>query len=375
MKKQVNCLKGGGVGDRTVRRYHIVFDTPRLRKLLALLSTKERKIVGLLTSSDARTRIEAIKPLQEMKFSKHMLSLIQPLIKDSSAEVRVNAIGIIRMYAAKTSQKAVNFYGNRAPEVQAQASRLFRRLRRENIPLLEGRLNDNSAEVRRAAIFALDVLNSKRSIPLINKKLADPDALVRFQTVFCLRDLKAKKSIPLIEGKLDDPNKRVRIQALIAIGELGSKQSVPLVERKLTDVPEVRSEAVSVLMELNSKRSVPLIEPLLRDPNPKVHSATVSALAALSDKPEHHRLYSNQPEAFFEKDRRRFAEFQKTHSQIQLIGGNLAGKAIVRFISESSFLGWKKAFEAESAWKEAGFDYVPIEPILRTKGGRLRAKK
>ena len=37
-------------------------------------------------------------------------------------------------------------------------------------------------------------------------------------------------------------------------------------------------------------------------------------------------------------------------------------------------MAWKKAFEAEDAWVESGFDYIPIEPILKKKG-KYRIKK
>jgi len=40
------------------------------------------------------------------------------------------------------------------------------------------------------------------------------------------------------------------------------------------------------------------------------------------------------------------------------------GKIIMRIIKFSSFLAWKKAYEDHEAWRKAGFDYVPVEPIL-----------
>ena len=48
-----------------------------------------------------------------------------------------------------------------------------------------------------------------------------------------------------------------------------------------------------------------------------------------------------------------------------LLGGPLVGKAIIRIIDEDSFEEWKKAYSAKGVWEELGFDYIPIEPILK----------
>jgi hypothetical protein len=77
-------------------------------------------------------------------------------------------------------------------------------------------------------------------------------------------------------------------------------------------------------------------------------------------------LYNNS------KDSRGFGgRLNKTGSEIILIdtapgfeGKSFKGKIITREIQIGPFLAWKKAYENHEAWKEAGYDYVPIEPIL-----------
>jgi hypothetical protein len=77
-------------------------------------------------------------------------------------------------------------------------------------------------------------------------------------------------------------------------------------------------------------------------------------------------LYNNS------KDSRGFGgRLNKTGSEIILIdtapgfeGKSFKGKIITREIQIGLFLAWKKAYENHEAWKEAGYDYVPIEPIL-----------
>jgi len=55
--------------------------------------------------------------------------------------------------------------------------------------------------------------------------------------------------------------------------------------------------------------------------------------------------------------------FAKTGSETTLIGGELKGKSIIRHIQPEAFLAWQKIYENYQTWEEAGFDYVPIEPI------------
>lgn len=62
------------------------------------------------------------------------------------------------------------------------------------------------------------------------------------------------------------------------------------------------------------------------------------------------------------------SSFSKTGSEITLLHSKLfKNNLIIRHIEESCFLAWKKAYESYSDWTEAGFDYVPIEPIYSFK--------
>jgi len=66
----------------------------------------------------------------------------------------------------------------------------------------------------------------------------------------------------------------------------------------------------------------------------------------------------------------RRGEFEKTDSRTTLLGGELVGKAIVRHIDIESFRSWQKIFESWRIWKNNGFDYVPVEPILSVRLSR-----
>ena len=98
-----------------------------------------------------------------------------------------------------------------------------------------------------------------------------------------------------------------------------------------------------------------------------VRFSAVGALRVLfPDDLRWHRLYAGQDPAFFDKERRIVrGRFVKTGSDTFLLGGNLVGKSIVRVISKNAFDAWKKAF----------LDGVAVEPILKSKRGRLRFRE
>lgn len=57
--------------------------------------------------------------------------------------------------------------------------------------------------------------------------------------------------------------------------------------------------------------------------------------------------------------------FEKDGSDTTLLGSGLENKIIIRHITPESFLAWKKAFDNYNMWKNEGFDYVPVEPIVK----------
>ena len=57
-------------------------------------------------------------------------------------------------------------------------------------------------------------------------------------------------------------------------------------------------------------------------------------------------------------------EFEKTGSDLIVVGGELKNKVIFHSITPDAFLNWQKAYEDHELWHRAGFDYVPIEPIF-----------
>ncbi len=72
------------------------------------------------------------------------------------------------------------------------------------------------------------------------------------------------------------------------------------------------------------------------------------------------RLYDNTE---VESDHFTRTNFKKSGSTTTLLGGKLKQKIILRTISPQAFTAWQALFENTKYWTDAGFDYVPIEPI------------
>lgn len=54
----------------------------------------------------------------------------------------------------------------------------------------------------------------------------------------------------------------------------------------------------------------------------------------------------------------------KSGYETTVLGGKLKGKVVIRRLEEHAFRAWKWLYEQHAYWKENGFDYVPIEPIV-----------
>lgn len=123
-----------------------------------------------------------------------------------------------------------------------------------------------------------------------------------------------------------------------------------------------------------------LVSQILADKNEGYAQGSKSYLAGHSSETRHHELYSAVPRKQLEgrvdeKGVVPYAIFPKTGSSLDLLADKYIGKEIVRIIKPESYECWKKALEAKGVWEEAGFDYIPIEPILVSENGELQAKK
>lgn len=207
-------------------------------------------------------------------------------------------------------------------------------------------------------IRALSKLRGTSSIPLLRELLKQCDVydprpvqLIASALIVSLATLTDKDSIPYIAKFLDSYNNRLRQDACVSLGYLYAIDYVD----KLTDI-------------------------MNNDPDYNVRRRARQALKYIKSTHEgeydlrKHLLYMGQPESFFKPGFPKRAAFEKTGSETILLGGAQAGKAIIRIVDEIAFKAWLQALSSD-VWKKYGFDYVPVEPILRRWDGSLRVKK
>jgi len=77
-------------------------------------------------------------------------------------------------------------------------------------------------------------------------------------------------------------------------------------------------------------------------------------------------LYDKTPNRFRKWDFLKDGSFTTLLDKVPQ-GESLKGRAIIRTIPEISYLAWVEAFSAYEIWKARGFEYVPIEQIIRAK--------
>lgn len=140
-----------------------------------------------------------------------------------------------------------------------------------------------------------------------------------------------------------------------------------------------REKALNILALLDFNEFRSLIEEISKEDSDVGVFAT--NLLAFKGGIREHRLYKSLDKNFFESGKEKSLgciprrEFSKTGSETILLGGKAVGKVIVRIVTERAFLVWKEAFEAEGFWRSKGFDYIPIEPILKKENGDLMVYK
>ncbi len=160
----------------------------------------------------------------------------------------------------------------------------------------------------------------------------------------------------MIHNGICDSDKIVRMMAgdWVDCSENDPKHIAAMREMMESEYADVRLQGIGAYF------SVPGATPdALRTEYPK-HFDELAVFATQTP------LYSSVPSKFFHR------AFQKSGSDLELLDRvpwgadrTLRGKVIRRNIPLYAYLAWKRAFDAMDVWKNLGFDYVPVEPIIR----------
>lgn len=184
---------------------------------------------------------------------------------------------------------------------------------------------------------------------IIETYLSHPNPEVQSRVVYFIPSALENQRVSLVKKCLEHSNLNVQLSAVEYIEIVQDSDRVALIKQALQ----------SQYMEVQ----LAVIDKIRSAPEADRSALREMAIQKLGDRFVEPPLYKSET---FANDARLFPRqaFYKTGSKTTLVGGGLRGKVIVRHITPEAFLAWQALYENAALWKKAGFDYVPIEPIV-----------
>ena len=152
------------------------------------------------------------------------------------------------------------------------------------VSALIARLEDENAEVRRAAAHSLGRLKDSRAVPGLIGALKDPEPKVRESAAEALAEFEDPRAIVPLSTLLDDQSTEVRKSALEALSHFESGLPSAAILRLLGDPDaDVRHEAAQLAGKLHDRSATGALAKLMADPSSDVRRAAIEAIGEIGD--------------------------------------------------------------------------------------------
>lgn len=152
------------------------------------------------------------------------------------------------------------------------------------VEALIARLQDENADVRRAAAHSLGRLKDSRAVPGLIGALKDSEPAVRASAAEALAEIEDARAVAPLAALLNDPSTEVKQSALDALSHFEDSVPPAAVIRLLGDAdPEVRHKAAHLAGKLRDRSATAALVKLVRDPSSDVRQAAIEAIGELRD--------------------------------------------------------------------------------------------
>lgn len=344
-------------------------------------------IKGLLSDNqDVRLAMVEMIPYADVDAR---LPLIHMALENDDLVVRINAVKKIMATRITASYKLMRIaLENTHPDVRAEAATLLKDLTEGGYSFISKALDDENDLVQVRGAAAIKELTYRGThidnlLLIVGRKargwLMSENEEVKFGGASAIRYAPETERAELVQMAMQNDELDVRVEAVRAIQYLSEHERSKYVAMALdASDPSIQAEAVLSISFLLEHEQIDFVKKALEIRNRQVDLNVVELLTYLPNKNKSlvidllkkrgmsdiliaPPLYKHDT---FDTEGFSMTSFEKTGSRTTLLGGDFKGNVIIRHIEPESFVIWQKVFEDYKIWQEAGFDYVPIEPII-----------
>jgi HEAT repeat protein len=243
-------------------------------------------LAALVRDPEAKVRVAVVRALREIRDTSSVPALTT-FLGDGDAEIRGQAIAALAEVYSERDRPATltRLLGAFSDEVDTYTVPEYVRVDPSVAPALARVLQDDVAEVRRAAAQTIGVLRGKVAVPQLTAALADPDADVRAEVVTAMEKTATAAEGRVLNPLIEDESSAVRIRVLHALGTLGVKEAGPAL-RALWEGNRRREwepRMLDALARVRDPGNRDLFLLLVQDPDMARRRFAIEGLARISD--------------------------------------------------------------------------------------------